>query len=272
MQNGGRVLNFAPTFIMNLDGFTKDVWSYIASLENKYVGLSWNIQKKQNKCYVSIVLPIKDRLNHSNLPRPEVGCLNQPSNIKHVDTPQADATVAEPKPKKRKSPSQKRRDKRRLDIWKRSRASRSTSPQHTSVTITTSPASPDRALITTSSSPTVDLTSRSPVDAVRGVQPTQLQHPTLQLDPILTHQLTSIDESLDIRSDSEQVADLFADGDSRLCFHCGRRESLDLKMKLCTRCECVEYCSKECQIADWQSIHKNQCAFLAGASGDSDSE
>jgi hypothetical protein len=42
------------------------------------------------------------------------------------------------------------------------------------------------------------------------------------------------------------------------CTNCGNE---DLKMELmkCSQCKMAEYCSKECQVADWRAGHKKEC-------------
>jgi hypothetical protein len=40
------------------------------------------------------------------------------------------------------------------------------------------------------------------------------------------------------------------------CAQCGE---LFPKLKLCTRCRSVSYCSKECQVAHWKAGHKQVC-------------
>lgn len=37
----------------------------------------------------------------------------------------------------------------------------------------------------------------------------------------------------------------------------------DAKLKACAGCECVRYCSPECQLADWKPRHKEHCTRLA---------
>jgi hypothetical protein len=42
----------------------------------------------------------------------------------------------------------------------------------------------------------------------------------------------------------------------RPCAHCGE---LFLKLKQCSRCKAVAYCSRECQVAHWKAGHKESC-------------
>jgi hypothetical protein len=46
------------------------------------------------------------------------------------------------------------------------------------------------------------------------------------------------------------------------CSKCGKKESAELKMKCCAKCKIVQYCSSECQIADWNARHKKECKKL----------
>lgn len=45
----------------------------------------------------------------------------------------------------------------------------------------------------------------------------------------------------------------------RMCSKCGKQESGELQMKQCAKCKSVQYCSSECQIADWKSGHREEC-------------
>jgi hypothetical protein len=42
------------------------------------------------------------------------------------------------------------------------------------------------------------------------------------------------------------------------CSYC-RIENLKMELKKCSQCKMVEYCSKECQVADWRAEHKKDC-------------
>lgn len=44
-----------------------------------------------------------------------------------------------------------------------------------------------------------------------------------------------------------------------ICDSCGKTESQEVKIKKCSMCMKAKYCSKECQIADWQE-HKVKCS------------
>ena len=35
------------------------------------------------------------------------------------------------------------------------------------------------------------------------------------------------------------------------------------KPLVCVACKLAAYCSKECQVSDWRSVHKKSCAALA---------
>jgi len=50
------------------------------------------------------------------------------------------------------------------------------------------------------------------------------------------------------------------------CDQCGRMEVKkgDLSLKACSRCHCVRYCSKDCQVKAWKE-HKKECKKLAAA-------
>jgi hypothetical protein len=42
------------------------------------------------------------------------------------------------------------------------------------------------------------------------------------------------------------------------CWFCNS-EDIKLEMKKCSQCKSAEYCSKECQLADWRGGHKKDC-------------
>lgn len=42
------------------------------------------------------------------------------------------------------------------------------------------------------------------------------------------------------------------------CFTCKKLETLELKMRNCSRCKKAHYCSKECQVKHWGE-HKKVC-------------
>jgi hypothetical protein len=43
------------------------------------------------------------------------------------------------------------------------------------------------------------------------------------------------------------------------CSKCGTVETATVSMAVCARCKAVQYCSKECQVADWKAGHKQVC-------------
>lgn len=47
------------------------------------------------------------------------------------------------------------------------------------------------------------------------------------------------------------------------CTFCDKKSSVDCKMKRCGACKAVQYCGRECQLADWKLGHKDQCKKLA---------
>lgn len=51
-------------------------------------------------------------------------------------------------------------------------------------------------------------------------------------------------------------------GDNRRkqrCAACGAAEAETVKLKKCSQCQRVAYCSKECQVQDWKAGHKTVC-------------
>lgn len=54
-------------------------------------------------------------------------------------------------------------------------------------------------------------------------------------------------------------AELKRQAKTGLCRHCGRRMEWKA-LKECSKCEVVQYCSKECQVAHWPE-HREACKF-----------
>ena len=52
--------------------------------------------------------------------------------------------------------------------------------------------------------------------------------------------------------------------ESTQCVHCHNAATVDQPLKLCTKCQSVRYCSRNCQKAAWKA-HKKQCPLLAQA-------
>ena len=44
------------------------------------------------------------------------------------------------------------------------------------------------------------------------------------------------------------------------CAACGKAEEQELSLKICTRCQCTKYCSRDCQARHWKQ-HKLQCTI-----------
>ena len=42
------------------------------------------------------------------------------------------------------------------------------------------------------------------------------------------------------------------------CWYCNS-EDLRVELKKCSQCKMSQYCSKECQVADWKRGHKKEC-------------
>jgi hypothetical protein len=45
------------------------------------------------------------------------------------------------------------------------------------------------------------------------------------------------------------------------CSYCSSQDD-KLELKKCSHCKSAQYCSKECQVADWKTRHKEDCEFL----------
>ena len=86
----------------------------------------------------------------------------------------------------------------------------------------------------------------------------------------MKHRLTS-DQMDEACSGSKSVASSIATGGTEdllkagaaACAKCNRA---DKKMKLCSKCRMMTYCSAECQKADWKK-HKPNCAIIAQVLG-----
>ena len=49
---------------------------------------------------------------------------------------------------------------------------------------------------------------------------------------------------------------------SKICDYCNSIETASNKFKKCECCKQNSYCSQECQIADWEKVHKIKCNSL----------
>ncbi len=49
----------------------------------------------------------------------------------------------------------------------------------------------------------------------------------------------------------------------RVCYHCGKAEDEQLKLRKCSGCSSALYCSKECQKEQWKT-HKSVLCDLPG--------
>lgn len=57
------------------------------------------------------------------------------------------------------------------------------------------------------------------------------------------------------------------EGLENACANCKKPQSeLSIPLKRCAKCQNMQYCSRECQLADWKS-HKKNCTALKAASG-----
>jgi hypothetical protein len=64
-----------------------------------------------------------------------------------------------------------------------------------------------------------------------------------------------MDAAAVIMSSTEQVND---DGVEEVCANCGKSAVDDVKLKICTACKLVKYCSVDCQ-KNHRSKHKKAC-------------
>ena len=108
VNHGGRSDFSYVTFMMDLSDITRDVFQLIASVDAKFDRVSWKLQKSGQKYNFSLVWPIEN-CDRSNPPRNEVNATarleaGKPSNSK---------------PRKNKSPAQVKRDKVRLEVWRK---------------------------------------------------------------------------------------------------------------------------------------------------------
>ena len=163
--------------------------------------------------------------------------------------------VTTQKPKKKKSPSQIRRDKARMETWKLQRslelenqlarqaqveldslehASDLQSPdeRHPDVDVI----APDSARIISSGSPVVSV-EILPVYSASGTS--VVEHPTHVSD--------------DVSDDCLPMAK---------CFVCETPESDTVTIRSCSGCKVTKYCSRDCQIHHWKAGHKDDCATV----------
>ncbi|PBP24104.1 putative MYND domain protein [Diplocarpon rosae] len=72
---------------------------------------------------------------------------------------------------------------------------------------------------------------------------------------------------LDLRTSAMEAADSSKASSSsqspaKICTACSKPSSEDKPLKPCTKCQSVQYCSRDCQKADFKK-HKKECAKAA---------
>ena len=151
-----------------------------------------------------------------------------------------------PLKKKRKSPAQRRRTRKRFQMWLEKRKSGT---------------GYDQRLLIASKLPTLDTVNCGTIDQDQDTAKTVVSPQDTckkQLDAVtkqplldspqgqLTSTITSLDSELDF--DGEDI------DDQEFCVHC-LRQPPECALKRCTRCRLSHYCSVSCQKTNWQD-HK----------------
>ena len=287
---------------MDLSDITRDVFQLIASVDAKFDRVSWKLQKSGQKYNFSLVWPIEN-CDRSNPPRNEVNVVEEERGSrqtnKHVDkTATARLEAGKPsnsKPRKNKSPAQVKRDKVRLEVWRKTwrvgkRGNHGNqdkpvaSPHTPPVSVDVLPSADIQSTSTTANAETspivhvdtsnehVELAVVPPPDVHKqvGICPTDavVSHIDVTCDrkpPNSRSPVVELESSALPEPDETDLDFLdFACGiQKRMCMRCGRPETMSLKLKSCTKCKMMNYCSKDCQISDWKELHKHQCEALS---------
>jgi MYND finger len=80
--------------------------------------------------------------------------------------------------------------------------------------------------------------------------------PTVQVEWVVSHEL-SYEADNSVRNAHQTKLNV--------CFHCGRTQSVDNKLLLrCGKCKVATYCSKECQISDWNKKSSDEASVGVG--------
>ena len=256
-QDGGDedVFVGAPKKTLNMCDLPDSVQLFLAELDGI---VFWSLQKRNNVFSLTVKWQNKQEQIRKESP-------SNSAPVCHVTSVGEAMTPKPPKSKKRKSPSTIRRDQLRLQAWK-DRRSKIATPN-----VVDSPSDSISAEPVSRDGPTIQQTVEEPVsseDSTDSPQSPPLdtdQQPHDSVADIPSDPLSTTEEdTLTSESDPDDLDDT---GTGLLCYTCCRPETSTLKLKSCTGCRLVEYCSKECQIKDWNGLHKQQCASLAKIKG-----
>lgn len=238
-------------------GIPVSVQDILTKLEDEVPGVIWNLQKKQNE--FSLTLKWSNSCGKISDPKLAPCDVSRDQPLVVLESEAVVATVSRTgrsKKTKKKSPSAKRRDQRRLQAWKEKRKS---SPSSYGDKLT------DNLLVSLGLPPrptpppsktTIDATPDSTRGATTVTEPTDIAVSASEDRPTTPNPQDTPEGPL------PSVTSVADPGDPDCCFTCGRPESETLALKCCTRCKLAQYCSKNCQISDWKSGHKDQCSAL----------
>ena len=160
--------------------------------------------------------------------------------------------------RKKKSPSAKRRDIKRLLAWKAKKRAGCTADVPTQNSDIANPA-PEVSV-----SPSVELTNNPTSPEVIPAVPTTYKAQSQDKVGGLCQDYSDCDSDDAIDSDDADDFDIKCDPNGH-CFSCLiPAAKVTGGLKKCTRCQIARYCGRDCQIKDW-TTHRRLCADIAAS-------
>ena len=202
-----------------------DVWIFLTSMESRCSNINWRLHKTRNQLCLNVtwpvnslcVLPVGD--NRGSPERPS----NSRQKTDHRPTPTVGKVIVV---KKRKSPSQKKRDRARLVAWKE----KLTRGRPTKCVAADAPQPP----CTKTDTPDTPVSVDTPSESVNCVGLTVRESNVTQIEPTET--------------DAAEPSAV----KPRMCYVCHHPESDSGTMiRLCMGCNSVGYCKQACQLKHW---------------------
>ena len=289
----------------NINDVPDDVWNFLKNLDGISRPSTWTISKTRRRLTLTIYLPISDWNSNEfdSAPHPvsrdpsEPPCLPQQQTSAEKSPTETSIDLvptSSRSSKKKKSPSQRSRDRARWKVWKerQSAAKQSAGKRgttHSSLISTQLPAQlrqlEDRETERSKEQDPDIKTVDTPQDGLpvpsTDSEPTTVTTPTVSegSEPCATTPLfpkpqvnTCTDQVLEEPDYLQsRIDDLEAQFQRQLqiqaellavCFECHRPESATFPIKACAKCKVVKYCSKNCQTKSWKAGHNLRCAEL----------
>ena len=218
----------------------------------------WNLSRSPNgKLSLSIT--------HFPAKKDECGSVNQRRSLSSLESQEQDTTASghqiPPSKKRKKTPAQKRRARKRYQKWLEKKKAGTESLHVTE--IVTPKQTADPMVLDTVSCGTIYKVQDPVETAVPPQERCEMQQDHMPQQPL--HEspldpLSDTDTSV-TSSDSELDFDRDCINDQEFCANC-MRQPPECTLKRCTRCLLSYYCSVQCQRANWQD-HELACSVVS---------